>query len=92
MKPLFLFSLVLVGGLVLGCQNTQSIKPNVIIILTDDQGYGDFSCHGNPVLTTSGLDKLYGVFSIEYEHNWDNNVPEIARSIEYFNKTVTTLE
>ena len=34
-------------------------RPNVIIILTDDQGYGDFSCHGNPVLETPALDKLY---------------------------------
>jgi arylsulfatase B len=34
-------------------------KPNVIIILTDDQGYGDLSCHGNPVLRTPHLDKLY---------------------------------
>jgi arylsulfatase A-like enzyme len=34
-------------------------KPNVIVILTDDQGYGDFSCHGNPVLKTPNLDKLH---------------------------------
>src|SRR5947207_1039279 len=27
-------------------------KPNVIIVLSDDQGYGDFSCHGNPILKT----------------------------------------
>lgn len=33
-----------------------------------------------------------GVFSIEYEHNWDNNVKEIAKSIEFFNRTVTTLK
>jgi arylsulfatase len=33
--------------------------PNVIIILSDDQGYGDFSCHGNPVLKTPNLDKLH---------------------------------
>jgi arylsulfatase len=34
-------------------------KPNVIVILSDDQGIGDFSCHGNPVLKTPALDKLY---------------------------------
>jgi arylsulfatase len=34
-------------------------RPNVVIILTDDQGYGDFSCHGNPVLRTPNLDRLH---------------------------------
>jgi arylsulfatase A-like enzyme len=33
-------------------------KPNVIVILSDDQGYGDFSRHGNPVLKTPNLDRL----------------------------------
>ncbi len=35
-------------------------KPNVILIVTDDQGYGDLSCHGNPVLKTPNLDALHG--------------------------------
>ena len=35
--------------------------PNVIIVLTDDQGYGDFSIHGNPVIQTPNIDTLgYG--------------------------------
>ncbi len=33
-------------------------RPNVILILIDDQGYGDMSCHGNPVLKTPNMDAL----------------------------------
>src|SRR3954449_5614037 len=31
-------------------------KPNVLIVMTDDQGLGDFSYTGNPVLKTPNLD------------------------------------
>ena len=34
-------------------------KPNVIVLLSDDQGYGDLSCHGNPYVKTPNLDRLY---------------------------------
>lgn len=36
----------------------QTKRPNVLIILTDDQGLGDFSAHGNPILKTPNLDAL----------------------------------
>ncbi|MBD3241143.1 MAG: sulfatase-like hydrolase/transferase [Chitinivibrionales bacterium] len=36
-----------------------SAKPNVIIVMTDDQGYGDLGCHGNPVAYTPHLDALH---------------------------------
>lgn len=33
--------------------------PNIIFIITDDQGYGDLSCHGNPILKTPNIDRLH---------------------------------
>jgi arylsulfatase len=34
-------------------------RPNIVFIITDDQGYGDLSAHGNPVLRTPNLDRLH---------------------------------
>lgn len=33
-------------------------RPNIVFLITDDQGYGDLSAHGNPVLKTPNLDRL----------------------------------
>ncbi len=33
-------------------------RPNVVFVMTDDQGYGDLSCTGNPVLKTPNIDAL----------------------------------
>ncbi len=37
----------------------QPRQPNIILILTDDQGYGDLGRHGNPILQTPNLDRLH---------------------------------
>jgi arylsulfatase A len=42
----------------LGSQLLASQPPNVLLIITDDQGYGDFSIHGNTHLQTQHIDKL----------------------------------
>ncbi|MEL7500550.1 MAG: arylsulfatase [Planctomycetota bacterium] len=33
-------------------------RPNVLVIMTDDQGYGEFSCNGNPFVETPNIDAL----------------------------------
>ncbi len=34
-------------------------QPNVVLVITDDQGYGDLHAHGNAVIQTPAMDKLY---------------------------------
>jgi arylsulfatase A-like enzyme len=53
-------ALLLAGqSLLRGATNTPpATRPNVLLIITDDQGYGDFSVHGNPHLQTPHIDKL----------------------------------
>lgn len=35
-------------------------RPNVLIVLVDDAGYGDFGCHGHPFVKTPNIDRLHG--------------------------------
>jgi len=45
--------------ILLSACNEEHKKPNVILIITDDQGYGDMSCHGNPYIKTPAIDEIY---------------------------------
>ena len=56
--PALLPALCIAAGMFFGVASLAAEKPNVIVVITDDQGYGDFSCHGNPVLKTPNLDRL----------------------------------
>jgi arylsulfatase A-like enzyme len=40
------------------CDCLAFARPNVVLIMTDDQGWGDFGFHNNPVLKTPNLDAL----------------------------------
>ena len=40
-------------------ERSHKKRPNVVLVMTDDQGYGDLGCHGNDVIVTPNLDKLH---------------------------------
>ena len=52
---------------------------------------------GTGILDVKGMLKelksqnFKGVFSIEYEYNWENSVPDIKECIQYFNKTANEI-
>jgi len=48
--------IALAGSVSVMAQSTQ--HPNVLLIITDDQGYGDLSITGNPHLKTTAIDNL----------------------------------
>ncbi|MFI4911888.1 MAG: arylsulfatase [Sedimentisphaeraceae bacterium JB056] len=47
------------GCSVFNDSNTQKKMPNIILVVSDDQGYGDFECFGNEHVKTPNLNALY---------------------------------
>ncbi len=49
----------LLASTVSGASEAPS-RPNILLIITDDQGYGDLGIHGNPKIKTPNLDRFAG--------------------------------
>lgn len=42
-----------------GLNAIEGSRPNIVIVITDDQGMGDLSCMGNQLLKTPHIDRFY---------------------------------
>jgi sugar phosphate isomerase/epimerase len=56
-----------------------------------DVPWGTGEGHVDELLKEIYRQKIKAPFSIEYEHNWDNSLPEIAKCVEFFDKVAAEL-
>ncbi|MHC5067910.1 MAG: sulfatase-like hydrolase/transferase, partial [Planctomycetota bacterium] len=56
-RSAFLLLLVSVSAIAVAAAE-QAERPNIVLLLSDDQGYSEVGFHGNPILETPCLDAL----------------------------------
>ena len=54
-----LLSLASLSSKLCAAEKLEGTKPNIIVMMTDDQGYGPVGRHGHPWIQTPNLDRMY---------------------------------
>jgi hypothetical protein len=76
MLRLSYFKLLIILILIMyGCGNDDHsmLQPNILLIMTDDQGFGDVGFHGNPDIQTPNMDNL-----AQEEFQWAIRKPPVS--------------
>ena len=73
-------TLFLLVSLLCCTSEKEKQKPNVIIIMADDLGYGDLSCYGSEQINTPNIDSLseHGLTFTDYHSNGSVSTPTRA--------------
>lgn len=58
MKKIERMKSLALGALLVLSMGSALAKPNIVLVMTDDQGYGDLACHGHPYVRTPHIDNL----------------------------------
>lgn len=55
----FSVAIAVVGPAVASSESVErEAQPNIVFVISDDQGYGDLGCTGNPIVQTPHIDRL----------------------------------
>jgi len=58
MKPFLLFGPITLCLAISAPSAAADERPNILLIMTDDQGWGDITSHGNPAIDTPTMDRV----------------------------------
>ncbi|MEL7296275.1 MAG: arylsulfatase [Pseudomonadota bacterium] len=67
------------GTSLVGCVSTNQAHPNIVIVVTDDQGWGDFGLNGNRIIETPTIDQLAAEGAL-FEHFYVSPVCSSTRA------------
>ncbi len=57
--PTAVFSFLFLSAVGMVAAEAEADRPNVVLVITDDQGYGDIRAHGNAMIETPQMDRLH---------------------------------
>ena len=83
---------VVMGLTLLQAVAAADVRPNVVIIMTDDQGFGDLGVQGHPILETPRIDALavdepsIDPAAGDREYHGGRRLPRFAGHFTYFTR------